>query len=89
MWSIRPLHIAYSCGTDNQTAVIRWDYGDPQLGTCKETIQGGAHFRYWVQDGDQANRFGTSLLTAEHMLTVYSGAIFAAASYELPIAREL
>ncbi|KAF9564129.1 hypothetical protein CPC08DRAFT_631721 [Agrocybe pediades] len=53
-------------GFHNETAVIRWNYGDPQLGTCKETIQGGNHFRYWVQDGPSAN----------------SGAIFMATSYE-------
>ncbi|KAG6846818.1 hypothetical protein H0H93_011614, partial [Arthromyces matolae] len=53
----------------NESAVIRWDYGDPQLGTCKETIQGGNHFRYWVQDGSEGN----------------SGAIFMATSYEKPL----
>jgi len=53
--------------------VIRWNYYDPQLGSCKETVQGGNHFRYWVQDGPSAN----------------TGAIFLAASYEKPIAREL
>jgi len=57
-------------GFKNETGVIRWDYGDPTLGTCKETIEGGNHFRYWVQDGPTAN----------------SGAIFIAVSYELPIA---
>lgn len=59
-------------GSLNETAVIRWDYGDPQLGTCRETIEGGAHFRYWVQNGPDAP----------------SGAIFVAASYELPIAQQ-
>jgi len=55
----------------NETAVIRWDYGDPYLGTCKETVQGGNHFRYWTQNGDQAD----------------SGAIFMACSAEQPIAE--
>jgi len=55
-----------------ETAVIRWDYGDPALGSCKETIEGGNHFRYWVQNGPSAN----------------SGAIFMALSYELPIAQQ-
>jgi len=55
----------------NETAVIRWDYGDPSLGTCKETIEGGNHFRYWVQDGSAGN----------------SGAIFMAVSYEEPISE--
>lgn len=56
----------------NETAVIRWDYGDPSLGTCKETIEGGNHFRYWVQDGPSAD----------------SGAVFMALSYEKPIAAQ-
>ncbi|KAG6902624.1 hypothetical protein C0995_014230 [Termitomyces sp. Mi166 len=56
----------------NETAVIRWNYGDPSLGTCKETIQGGDHFRYWIQNGPAAN----------------SGAIFMAVSYELPLAKQ-
>ncbi|KAI0369375.1 hypothetical protein BV20DRAFT_359327 [Pilatotrama ljubarskyi] len=56
-------------GQVNETSELRWDYGDPELGTCTETIKGGNHFRYWIQDGSQAN----------------SGAIFMATSYELPI----
>ena len=48
---------------------MRWAYGDPVLGTCTETIQGGNHFRYWIQDGSDRN----------------SGAIFMALSYEKPI----
>lgn len=40
----------------NETYVIRWDYGNPQLGSCQETIDGGAHFRLWVQNGDEADR---------------------------------
>lgn len=56
--------------TVNQTAVIRWDYGNVELGTCQETIEGGNHFRYWIQNGPDAN----------------TGAIFMAVSYEMPIA---
>ncbi|VDC05536.1 unnamed protein product [Peniophora sp. CBMAI 1063] len=52
----------------NESAVIRWDYGDAVLGTCKESIEGGNHFRYWIQNGDKAN----------------TGAVFLAASYEMP-----
>lgn len=40
----------------NETAVIRWNYGDPELGSCKETVDGGSHFRYWVQNGPDADR---------------------------------
>ncbi|KLO08546.1 hypothetical protein SCHPADRAFT_908523 [Schizopora paradoxa] len=59
-------------GTVNQTDVMRWNYGDPTLGTCKETVEGGNHFRYWIQDGPTGN----------------SGAIFLAESYELPVAQD-
>lgn len=41
----------------NETAVIRWNYGDPQLGSCTETIEGGNHFRFWVQNGKEAQRW--------------------------------
>ncbi|KAF9048122.1 hypothetical protein BDZ89DRAFT_941444 [Hymenopellis radicata] len=53
----------------NETAVIRYNYGDASLGACTETIKGGNHFRYWVQNGASEN----------------SGAIFMAFSYEMPI----
>ncbi len=43
-------------GYVNETAEMRWDYGDPQFGTCKESIQGGDHFRYWAQNGLDGNR---------------------------------
>ncbi|KAI8994176.1 hypothetical protein BD414DRAFT_481637 [Trametes punicea] len=56
-------------GQVNETSELRWDYGDPSLGTCTETIKGGNHLRYWVQDGSKAN----------------SGAIFMATSYELDL----
>jgi len=66
------LNLGDGHGPLNETAVIRWDYGDPALGTCRETIQGGDHFRYWVQNGPDKN----------------SGAVFMAFSYELPIAQQ-
>ncbi|KAJ7133520.1 hypothetical protein C8R44DRAFT_829330 [Mycena epipterygia] len=58
-------------GYVNETAVLRWDYGDPSLGTCEETVKGGNHFRYWTQNGKSAN----------------SSAVFMATSYEMPIAQ--
>ena len=42
--------------TGNETAVIRYDYNDPSLGTCQESVQGGNHFRYWVQNGSGGKR---------------------------------
>jgi len=59
-------------GFVNETAEFRWNYGDPELGACKETVEGGDHFRYWMQNGPQGN----------------SGAIFMAVSYELPLVDE-
>ncbi|KAI0770166.1 hypothetical protein C8Q74DRAFT_877111 [Fomes fomentarius] len=56
-------------GQKNESAVLRWTYGDPELGTCQETIKGGNHFRYWVQNGPDKD----------------SGAYFLATSYEKPI----
>ncbi|CED82398.1 hypothetical protein [Phaffia rhodozyma] len=32
-----------------QTAEIRYNFGDAIFGTCRETFQGGNHFRYWTQ----------------------------------------
>lgn len=49
------------CQTVNETSEIRYDYGDPQLGSCRETIEGGNHLRYWIQDGPQGNRYGFGL----------------------------
>ena len=48
--------LPFTLFSENETAVIRWNYQDAQLGTCKETIQGGNHFRYWIQNGASGNR---------------------------------
>ncbi|KAE8194946.1 hypothetical protein A4X06_0g5643 [Tilletia controversa] len=29
--------------------VLRWNYGDPYIGTCKESVIGGNHLRWWPQ----------------------------------------
>lgn len=46
--------------------VLRWNYGDPTFGTCKESIEGDNHFRWFLQNGSSA----------------FTGAIFIAASME-------
>ncbi|SJX65241.1 uncharacterized protein SRS1_16066 [Sporisorium reilianum f. sp. reilianum] len=46
--------------------VLRWNYGDPTFGACKESIEGDNHFRWFLQNGTSA----------------FSGAIFIAASME-------
>ena len=85
------LHILISLSFQvNETAVIRNDYGDPTLGTCKETVEGGNHFRYWIQSGSNANRYyfsmpsSVSLDVAHFLISLQSGAVFMAVSYELP-----
>ncbi|KAH9931660.1 uncharacterized protein BXZ73DRAFT_101570 [Epithele typhae] len=52
-------------GMQNETAVLRYHYGDPVLGTCKESIQGGNHFRYWAQEGAERNSGAYFLATSE------------------------
>lgn len=39
----------------NETAVMRFDFGNSLIGTCEESLKGGNHFRYWTQNGAQAN----------------------------------
>lgn len=70
--SVQTANLGDGNGYLNQTAVIRWDYGDASLGTCQETVEGGNHFRYWIQNGQSAD----------------SGGIFMATSYEMPIAEQ-
>jgi len=50
----------------NQTIELRQDYGDPNIGTCLESLIGGNHFRVYRQNGPLAN----------------SGALFLASSKE-------
>ncbi|PWO00107.1 hypothetical protein FA09DRAFT_294386 [Tilletiopsis washingtonensis] len=56
---------------DGNNGVMRWNYYDPYIGTCKETLIGGNHFRWWQQIGPDAN----------------SGAYFLAVSNEANLAR--
>lgn len=51
---------------DGGNGVLRWNYGDTTFGTCKESIQGDNHFRWFIQNGSSA----------------FTGAIFIAASME-------
>lgn len=29
---------------------MRYNFGDIYFGTCRETFEGGNHFRYWTQE---------------------------------------
>ncbi|KAJ4001930.1 hypothetical protein F5050DRAFT_1559717 [Lentinula boryana] len=53
-------------GFVNQTVELRQDYGDPDLGTCLESLIGGNHLRLYIQNGPEGN----------------SGALFLAVSKE-------
>lgn len=37
-----------------QIGVLRQNFGDPYLGSCKETFNGGQHLRYWRQNSTNA-----------------------------------
>lgn len=54
-------------GYKPQTNIMRYNYKQGDGGTCIESLKGGNHFRYWIQNGSAAD----------------SGAIFVAASVEL------
>lgn len=41
--------------------VLRWNYGLPSVGTCRETIEGGNHFRWFMQ---HTRRAGTAIFLA-------------------------
>jgi len=58
-------------GFVNQTIELRQDYGDPDLGTCLETLIGGNHFRIYRQNGTAAD----------------TGALFLAVSQEQDLAN--
>lgn len=37
-------------GNMTELEVLRWNYGDIYIGTCRETFNGGLHLRYWRQN---------------------------------------
>jgi len=42
-------------GAVDQLIELREDFGDPNLGTCLESLNGGNHFRVFTQNGAQHN----------------------------------
>lgn len=36
-------------GDQLEQETLRWNYGNPYLGSCRETFEGGLHLRYWRQ----------------------------------------
>ncbi|PWN31459.1 uncharacterized protein FA14DRAFT_111935, partial [Meira miltonrushii] len=55
-------------GYINQTNVLRFNYYGGDSGTCLESVKGGNHLRYWIQNGSSAD----------------TKAVFIAASVEMP-----
>jgi len=48
-------------GNLTQIQLLRWDYGNPYIGTCQETFDGGLHIRYWVQNNTGAYFMAVSI----------------------------
>ncbi|WFD37036.1 hypothetical protein MCUN1_003928 [Malassezia cuniculi] len=41
--------------------VLRWNYGNPSVGTCRQTLVGGNHFRWYIQ---KTAKSGTAIFLA-------------------------
>ncbi|OXG40416.1 hypothetical protein C359_03232 [Cryptococcus neoformans Bt120] len=62
-------------GLGNVTEVeeLRYNYGNPYIGTCQETFNGGLHLRYWIQNTTGAYFMAVSVeksLTEGHDIVV-------------------
>ncbi|GFZ44107.1 hypothetical protein JCM24511_01828 [Saitozyma sp. JCM 24511] len=62
-------------GQGNVTEIeeLRWNYGNPYVGTCEETFNGGLHLRYWTQNTTGAYFLAVSVekdLAAGHDIVV-------------------
>ncbi|WVQ99268.1 hypothetical protein IAU59_006400 [Kwoniella sp. CBS 9459] len=57
-------------GMGNVTEVeeLRYNYGNPYIGTCQETFNGGSHLRYWIQ-----NTTGAYFMAASVEMDLNSG----------------
>ncbi|WVF71612.1 hypothetical protein IAT40_006420 [Kwoniella sp. CBS 6097] len=57
-------------GKGNVTEVeeLRYNYGNPYIGTCQETFNGGSHLRYWIQ-----NNTGAYFMAASVEMDLNSG----------------
>jgi hypothetical protein len=52
-------------GSVNQTLELRDDYGNPDIGTCWESLVGGNHLRLWRQNGPKAHTNALFLAVSE------------------------
>ena len=56
-------------GVVDEVEELRWDYGNPYIGTCQETFDGGLHLRYWIQNTTGAYFMAVSVeedLSSDH-----------------------
>ena len=69
-------------GNVTELEVLRWNYGDIYIGTCKETFNGGLHLRYWRQNNTYVSRNLIGLLIEYELINFcvifHSGAYFMA-----------
>jgi hypothetical protein len=50
MGSDQEANLGDNQGNTTQMAELRWDFGNPYIGSCQETFDGGLHLRYWIQN---------------------------------------
>ncbi|KAJ9127363.1 hypothetical protein QFC24_000770 [Naganishia onofrii] len=65
-------------GNATELEVLRWNYGDPYIGTCRETFNGGLHLRYWRQ-----NTTGAFFMAVSEELDLASNHLIASNGYNL------
>jgi hypothetical protein len=69
-------------GSVNQTLELRQDYGNPDIGTCWESLVGGNHLRVFRQNGPNANT-GALFLAVSQEENVNDGHTIAPNGYNL------
>ncbi|WVW83712.1 hypothetical protein I302_105733 [Kwoniella bestiolae CBS 10118] len=52
--SIQEANLGDSQGNVSEVEELRYNYGNPYIGTCQETFNGGLHLRYWIQNTTNA-----------------------------------
>lgn len=52
--SVQDANLGDGQGDVPEVEELRWNFGDPYLGTCRETFDGGLHLRYWIQNNTGA-----------------------------------
>ncbi|KAI0288279.1 hypothetical protein BC826DRAFT_916029 [Russula brevipes] len=69
-------------GWRNQTIELRNDYGNPDIGTCWESLVGGNHLRMWRQNGPTATTNALFLAVSEEE-NVFDGHTISPDGYNL------